>query len=318
MIRHAQRAGLACVMLGLAAWLGACNQKVPDPTPTQDWPTADFPPLAASATVNPVPPVLEGDEIHSAPQSEGANNPTQAALAAEGQPAAGDAPTLTPAPTQASLPMSISAADGRVLQATFYGAAQRPSPGILLIHMEGQDRHSWDDLAGVLQSAGYSVLTFDLRGYGETGGTADWTRAPGDVANALELMRQMPDINPIAIIGASIGANLGLNACAELNDCATAVLLSPGIDYQGITTADGMARLATRPVLIISGDNDGNNPADSMLLDGMAAGEHQLLIYPGAGHGTELFSAQPGLSELIVEWLLTHIPPPYASPTPIP
>lgn len=307
MIRNLRRAALIGVVLVLAA----CDQDVPAPTPTQNWPTADFPALAASATVNPVPPVLEGNEIHNVPQAEGVSNPTLAALAAEGQPASGDAPTLTPAPTQASLPMLISAADGRVLQATFFVAAQRPAPGILLIHMEGQNRHSWDDLARALQRAGYAVLSFDLRGSGDTGGIVDWTRAPGDVADALKLMREMPDISlsPIAIVGAGIGANLGLNACAELSTCATVVLLSPGVDYAGITTAEGMARLGTRPVLMISGDNDGNNPADSILLDGMAAGEHQLLIYPGAGHGTEILTTQPGLGDLIVEWMLARIPP---------
>jgi fermentation-respiration switch protein FrsA (DUF1100 family) len=88
------------------------------------------------------------------------------------------------------------------------------------------------------------------------------------------------------------------------------VLLSPGLDYRGITAADGMARLGARPVLIVASENDDNNPADSTTLDGMAAGDHRLVIYPTAGHGMAMFAAEPGLADLIVEWLRVRFPPP--------
>jgi hypothetical protein len=87
------------------------------------------------------------------------------------------------------------------------------------------------------------------------------------------------------------------------------VLLSPGLDYFSVTTPDAMARLGARPVLIVASENDGNNPADSIALDGMAAGDHQLMIYPAAGHGTEMLAAEPGLPDLITGWLERHVSP---------
>jgi hypothetical protein len=110
------------------------------------------------------------------------------------------------------------------------------------------------------------------------------------------------DASNVIVIGASIGANLGLNACADYAGCPGVVLLSPGLDYRGVSTAEAMARLGTRGVLIVASENDNNNPSDSITLDSMAAGTHRLVIYPSAGHGTDMLTAEPGLSEIILNW----------------
>ncbi|MBN1201042.1 MAG: alpha/beta fold hydrolase [Anaerolineae bacterium] len=299
-------AALLLALVGLALAAAACTGDESAPKPTPEPPTP-APILAPSPTINPVLPEGDGE----AGASVGASNPTQAGLAAEGQPEQ-EPPTITPVPTEARLPMAISASDGLILQATYYGVAVRPAPGVLMLHMLGSDRSSWNDLAEQLQAAGYIVLTVDLRGHGETGGAVDWTLAPDDVRAALAQLASLPGVDAaqIAVIGASIGANLGLNACADNPGCAGVVLLSPGLDYRGITTADAMARLGARPVLIAASEQDANNPADSVTLDGLAAGDHQLVIYPAAGHGTNMLTAEPGLGNVIVDWLRAYIPPP--------
>ncbi len=292
----------------LAALLPACQSARPVPTTTPALPTLP-PPMAASPTVNPIPAVREGDTIDDIEGGFlGSSNPTQAALAAEGQ-GLEDAPTLTPQPTQPFLPMSITASDGLVLQATLYSAPQRPAPAALLLHDRGQDRRAWEPLAQRLQAAGFAVLAVDLRGYGATGGEADWTRAPEDVRLVVTMLAGLPGIDParLAVVGAGIGANLGLNACADLAGCVAAVLLSPGLDYRGITTPEAMARMGMRAVFIAAGENDENNPADSLSLDRMAAGEHQLMVYPNGGHGTALLDAEPGLIELIAAWMSARV-----------
>jgi dienelactone hydrolase len=318
LLSHGTAHGLVCqgfsplrivlAALALALIISACGRPEPQPTSTPVPPT----PLPASPTVNPVMPLAEGQQIHGVPLGDaGSTNPTQAALPAEGEPAQVQ-PTVTPQPTQAELPMLISASDGLVLRGTYYGAPVRPAPGMLMLHQQGRDRSSWNDLAQRAQAAGYAVLTVDLRGSGETGGAENWTLALSDMRAVLDTFLQLPGVSPgrIVVIGASMGANLGLNACADLEACAGAVLLSPGLDYSSVTTADAMARLGARPVLIVASENDGNNPADSIALDGMAAGDHQLTIYPAAGHGTDMFAAEPGLFDLITGWLEAHVPPP--------
>lgn len=297
-------AGIAAV--GLALALAACGEEAPDPTPTHAGPTP-APSLAPSPTVDPVLPSGDGE----GGAVIGASNPTQAGLAAEGQPDQ-DLPTNTPPPTQALLPMTISASDGLIIQATYYSAPIRPAPGVLLVPMEGTGREVYAALAERLQAAGYAVLAVDLRGYGDTGGDPDWTLAPADVRDALDMLADFPGVNrgQLAVVGASTGANLALNTCADFAGCNAAVLLSPGLDYHGITTAGAMARMGQRAVLIVAGENDGNNPADSITLDSAATGDHRLEIYPNAGHGTDMLAAQPGLADGIVAWLLPRVPPP--------
>ncbi len=46
----------------------------------------------------------------------------------------------------------------------------------------------------------------------------------------------------------------------------------------------------------------------------MAAGDHQLLIYPDAGHGTDMLANAPDLEDQVVNWIMAHIPPPAANP----
>ena len=301
------------VLLGAALILAltGCTDAATPPTATYDWPTA-LPPLAVSPTVNPLAPIEEGPNIRDpAPGAVGASNPTQAGLAAEGQPDQ-DLPTITPQPTVAQLPIFISATDGLVLNGTLYGSFVRPAPGVLIL---ARDRTAWGELVLRLQARGYAVLLVNLRGYGATGGTVDWTLAQDDTRAALSQFVQLPGIaaGHMTVIGAGIGANLALGACADDVACGGAILLSPGLDYLSITTADAIARLGQRPVLIITSENDDNNPADSLTLDSMARGDHQLIIYPaqqdGAGHGAALLTAQPGLPDTLVNWLLARFPP---------
>ena len=300
----------------LAALLAACDiEPAPEPTATFEWPTlpATVPP---SPTVAPFIP--EGDGSEGA--VIGASNPTQAALAAEGQPSQ-EPGTPTPAPTESVLPMTITAADGTALQARYYAPSRRPAPAALLIHQAGGSQQDWASLVEPLHSAGYAVMTFDLRGHGGSGGQASWAQTSADMQAALALLSQLPGVDPsqIVTIGASVGANLALNGCADLVGCAAAVLLSPGLDYYGLATAGAMPRLGSRPLLIAASENDANNPADSMMLDSLAtSGDHQLIVFPAAGHGTQMLAAQPDLIARIVAWLVARVPPAGAAVTPAP
>ncbi len=298
-------------MMGLALVIAACGNVTGTPTPTAT--LAPVTPLIpASPTVDPVMPLAEGETIRDPGLGDsGVSSATMAGLPAEGQQTE-DAPTLTPGPTQALLPMIVSASDGLPLGATFYSPITRPAPGVLLIPQRGHGRSEWDALAQALQARGYAVLTVDLRGSGANSAAEDWTLARDDAHVALRMLAELPGIAPGQIIagGASVGANLALDACADLPGCVAAVLLSPGLDYHGITTPDALARLGARSLLMVASDNDDNNPSDSIALDGMTAGNHRLVIYPAAGHGMDMLTTQPDLIPLIVDWLVSPGSPP--------
>jgi dienelactone hydrolase len=300
-----QRAALVLAVVLVAA-LAACGEDQ-QPVAVTLRPTATGPILAASPTVDPLLPSGDGNMG----ESVGASNPTLAGIPAEGQ-LLEDPPTFTPQPTSAFLPLMISASDGLVLQATFYNSPARPAPVVIMLHQVGGSRADWEPLAQRLQAAGYAVLTVDLRGYGATGGQVDWSLAQSDVAAAVSLVQDMGDVDTshLVMVGASIGANLALNACADTSGCVGAVMLSPGLDYRGITTSDAMVRLGVRPTLIVASEGDNNNPADSLTLDGMAQGDHQLVVLSDAGHGTAMFAADPSLLDQIVQWIGARVPVP--------
>src|SRR4030095_14918323 len=67
--------------------------------------------------------------------------------------------------------VDLKAADGVVLKAS-YSSPGKPGPGILLFHQcsDNGSRRLWDGLAKDLVAAGFHVMTFDNRGFGETVG----------------------------------------------------------------------------------------------------------------------------------------------------
>ncbi len=290
----------------ISLFLAACNVSEPtlgaNPSPTvpeeftpatettMPDPTATSKP-AATFTAEPEP---EAQEIEASPTGEkkmpSKPEPTELAI----QP---DVENIT-----------IAGAEDLPLQATLYtpGGA-RPGPGVILIHMLGSDRQVWDDngIADTLVENGYAVLAVDMRGHGETRGSIDWQLAPADLRLAWEHFTSLASVDPqrTAIIGASIGANLALLTGADQPAISTVILLSPGLDYRGVTTEGPLGNYGVRPILIVASEEDTYAAESSRTLAGLAARESKLEMYNGAGHGTRMINAQPELSDLILNWL---------------
>ncbi len=269
--------------------LAACSGPATTPTPSP------LPPLPASPTANPVVPTTDPNE------SVGLNEPTAASVASGGD--------VGSVPFPAEEPFEVAADDGLRLRGTLYRAAVEPAPAVLLLHMLGGRSADWLPLITPLQQAGYTALAMDLRGHGSTHGAQDWELARQDVAVMLAALRAVDgvDAERVGVVGASIGANLALTGCAADTLCRTAVLLSPGLDYHGVTTEGPLAALGERPVLIVASSEDRESADSSRTLDGLAQGEHQLILYDGAGHGTRMFGPQPGLVQTILDWLRAHL-----------
>src|ERR1700691_1818810 len=73
------------------------------------------------------------------------------------------------APRAVAHVVALKSSDRTPLKAT-YVAATKHGPGVLLLHQSNRDRKSWDGVAAQLALAGFSTLTLDLRGFGESGG----------------------------------------------------------------------------------------------------------------------------------------------------
>lgn len=202
-------------------------------------------------------------------------------------------------------PVEITTADSVTLTGTFYVSPKTGSPAVAMLHMVGGQRGDWDTLARQLQAAGYNVLTLDLRGHGGSQGQREWSKMSQDATAAYTWLASRPEVNAnrIGFIGASIGANLSLNLAAGQPGVKTLVLLSPGLDFEGIKTEGPLQAYGPRPVLLIASAEDKESADAVAALDKLALGKHTLKIYDGQGHGTRMLGRQNGIEELILDWL---------------
>ena len=182
-----------------------------------------------------------------------------------------------------------------------------PVPAVLLLHMLGSNQQAWSesDLLTMLNDQGYATFTVDMRGHGATGGANDWDLAETDLQLVWQFMKDLPEVDgqATAVIGASIGANMALRLAANVPQIDTAVLLSPGLDYRGVTTDDALANYGERPILYVAAEGDKYANDSAKVLYGQTRGHKQAERLEGSAHGTQMLTAEPSLSEIIAIWL---------------
>ena len=198
--------------------------------------------------------------------------------------------------------------DAATLAADFHPAATTDAPVILLLHMLNSSRSAYDPLIPDLRDAGYSILNIDLRGHGASGGSRDWDLAINDVALGwtgwLSENNHLTD-SGLAIIGGSIGANIALISCAQVDVCRGAIALSPGLDYRGVKPEAALVDgLADRAALLVASQNDASSSTAIRQMFLNANGDVSARLYRGRAHGTRLFDSEyDSVSALILNWL---------------
>jgi pimeloyl-ACP methyl ester carboxylesterase len=311
--------------------LSACSAAAPTPDPTtgsepdQVEPspaeTEETAPEQATAEPTPEPPAQQNLPIVGAAEaypdpptpvvsiSGGAYPEANETQAVEAEPV--ENPAACDDAFQFSPNYTVTMQDGLQISGDLYmPTADAPLPGVLLLHMMSTDRTVWGNFPEELAKACYTVLNVDLRGHGQTGGEVDWEQAQLDIPQILQALGEMEGVNPesLAILGASIGANLALTGGADVPAVRTVVLLSPGLDYAGVTTLDAMERYGERPVLIAVSDQDTYAADSSRQLADAALGEFDLIVYEGTAHGRDMFNSQSGLQQIILDWLASYLP----------
>lgn len=97
-------------------------------------------------------------------------------------------------------------------------------PTIVLAHGGGQTHHSWGATAQTLAETGHQVLTYDLRGHGDSAWAPDSDYSHESYgADAVEIARSCGE--PVIWIGASLGGSSGLTAIDTAPDLFAALVL---------------------------------------------------------------------------------------------
>ena len=210
----------------------------------------------------------------------------------------------------ASQRVSFRTDDGVTIAATWHEPSQRPAPAVIFVHMLHRSRRDWDPVASRLASEGIGALTIDLRGHGESSGSAEsgeGTSYPSfvlDLKAARRYLATRSDVQPsrIGMGGASLGANLAvLHASADAGVVSLA-LLSPSLDYRGLRIEQALKKYGSRPALLVASDDDPYARRSARELERGGPGLRENVLLSQAGHGTVMLGRDGDLTRRLVDW----------------
>lgn len=184
-------------------------------------------------------------------------SPTTAAAQAEPQPAQ----------------VKFATEDKLNLAGTYYAArdAKRKAPGAVLVHDAGGSREDLVRLATRLQKSGFAVLTFDLRGHGDSasptlnwksldqdGKTRAWAFMPRDVKAAVEFLLSQSGVHSTAVslVGHGAGCTLVARHATRDEQVRDLVLLSPQVEQMGFTLVRDLESVGGLPTYIVVGKDE--------------------------------------------------------------
>jgi len=130
--------------------------------------------------------------------------------------------------------------DGLSLFGQSWQPKDRPRAVVCLVHGLGEHRGRYVHVADSLTQAGYTLISFDLRGHGKSEGprghTPSYEALLQDISSLLEVAnKQFPQL-PSFLYGHSLGGNLVLNYVLRLQS-----------DLKGVIATDPWLRLAFEP-----------------------------------------------------------------------
>src|SRR6266508_4432081 len=138
----------------------------------------------------------------------------------------------------ASTAVSFRSPDGVKLAGRVFGDGQ---VGVVLAHMFPADQTSWWAFARLLAPKGFTVLTFDFRGYcpggvsGCSEGQRDVAAMWQDVLGAVDFMMARGLVR-VMLVGASMGGTASLIAAAQTDVPVVAIVaLSAPQSFEGLT-----------------------------------------------------------------------------------
>lgn len=183
--------------------------------------------------------------------------------------------------------VSFATEDGGLIYADLYGEGDQ---GVVLAHGGRFTKESWQPQAQQLATAGFHVLAFDFRGFGQSRGPgdSDMFTAPMqlDVLAAVRYLRKN-GTKTVAIVGGSFGGGAAVDA---------SIASQPGeINGLVLLAADwnGPAQRIKAPLLVIVARDDGNDeglrlPRIQAWFD-KAPQPKKLLVLEGSAHAQFLF-----------------------------
>jgi esterase/lipase len=212
----------------------------------------------------------------------------------------------------ASTAVSFRSPDGVKLAGRVFGDGQ---VGVVLAHMFPADQTSWWAFARVLAPQGFTVLTFDFRGYcpggvaGCSEGQRDVAAMWQDVLGAVDFMMARGLVR-VMLVGASMGGTASLIAAAQPGMPVVAIVaLSAPQSFEGLTADRTVLGNVTAAKLFLAGNSDPTGAAAAaQAMYEESPPPKQVEIFTSSDHGTDLLTGnQSGrVQTLIIGYLEQH------------
>ena len=185
-----------------------------------------------------------------------------------------------------------------------------PIPAVLLLHGYGEDRTAWRDFSRVLLNRGWAVMSFDLRGHGESltknqlpiKASPAWRtnlhEFPVDLDPALDWLKSRPrvDNKKIVVIGFDVGANLALIASGRFEEVRTAVAMKPNLD-EALALSGSAQDFQPRSTLVVV-----STQAEGDRLRALVKAPSRVLVAPHTG-GSAQWTADKAVADAVFQWL---------------
>jgi alpha/beta superfamily hydrolase len=198
--------------------------------------------------------------------------------------------------------VSFTAEDGTRLYGTLIGDGE---PAVILAHQGNRNQTSWHTFAQLLADEGFTALTFDFRGGGQSGGKRVIGQVIHDLNAAVAFLRER-GYQEIVCVGASLGGTACLRAALDdglVGLVVFASTLSVGAPTE--TKTDELADLNI-PKLFLSASDDTMVVTDINRMYEYSIEPKELHIFQDMSeHGTDLFDTNVG--DELTDILLTFI-----------
>jgi pimeloyl-ACP methyl ester carboxylesterase len=237
------------------------------------------------------------------------------------------------APLPAPVELTASAPDGLELYGSFYEAADKNAPVLVLLHRMTASRDEWKPLLDIVlrRPARPHVLALDLRGHGRSTvrkgskATVLWpsitaTDAPALTADVLAALaavdkRLGKPAPAFVVVGSDLGATVGVLAAAREPRVAALGLVSPGAGLRGIDLYRPFAQVRGRPNFLAAAADDNIAREPMKTLAAMGRDQSTVKTYPGGEHGGALLgAASPALWTDLASWVDARTARPPAAP----
>ena len=230
----------------------------------------------------------------------------------------------------ATAPLSVAGGLVRIESASFASADGVPlkawkipgpegAPGIVLCHDLGSSKDAMLDLAIALQAAGFTVVAFDFRGHGESGGAGSTlgVEEKRDVLGALDYLASLKGVDGkrLGVYGVGMGAQAAVRAAADRPAATVLVLdgLYPDVGWEVQRAVYANWRTGTRRLGFLPRSVFGalhfetrGEPAASAVLPTLR-GRHMLLVAPAddaalAAEMQRMYEAIPEQKDADATW----------------